>query len=469
MAHHLQLMLARLQKAGYQSQTFDLNLMRQGVHEGWVADGQARETMTLLAAELVANDVEGLGSGPVFESPASSSFSRPQSVHAVNPREFEGITTMLSQQFSDLARCFPVAAHAFHPWVQDAVREMGRVHASISAGVQRGALTRAHMVSAVLHAEYEWQRHGEDQFWNGIHLAVLKALEPESGELELLLRAHGFLGGVLRKSRDGEMVGGEREALKIQLPLMGAMLLARLQEHGVMPAIREVGFKVVAESGAGRVQTVAPEYSMLDRPLLTKVPMDAAALVSLPVTAEMVDGALWRRLQQSPFFLPHAHRLLPSNRFWGMELPWAASLSEIAAMVFDELQGGVSTFSREELAHAFGIAFEDDLLFVQDGDGKMREPAVFGVRRTPLAENTGYRLAISEYDATGECGMAPIVRLNLEIGDHQGDFARITDASYTIGGTITAQVTADRILTLSSRAQANILPIVPLNMMLLRS
>ena len=216
---------------------------------------------------------------------------------------------------------FPGAAYSYRPWY-DEIQKLDK-RADNEAKRQFVAHHYRVFKETSEWEEVEFQSVIEQKFWNKIGLKILENVE--GADYIWLRSAADFIDRIDGDDPyTGSTARAKFDAVAVQLPILSAAIALELEKHAAAHRIVRIGLETVVEAGADRkaISIKTPEFASLDVATRIHKSADPAdRLVTLPMGSAQLGEKRWKELMESPLFVKHASKLVPSDAFWDILYP----------------------------------------------------------------------------------------------------------------------------------------------------
>ncbi|HPQ80398.1 MAG TPA: hypothetical protein PLZ86_01575 [bacterium] len=422
-------LLRKFSSLNMESRLIDVPFLLRAHEEGMVDETSLEPVSSLLAQEF-ADEWVPYPIADILDEIGMS--SRPSTTGIVGKDRGTGSNLhktykLALSELGKLSTRFPEAADYYRPWLERIDKEL-ELHRSKA---EREKLEQSlNFFRKSVYRELERQDIYEKHFWNGVQAKLLDHYDSE--ENRWLTSAHYFLsmlGGANDLSHSSNVL--ELGALKLQIPILARAISHSVETQGVRFNILGLGERTLLEiRGRGsHLSLDTPEFASLGVAMGAQDARPADdRLTSIAVGPEQTGWLRWKKLIQSPLFIKHGARLLPSKAFWGVRFP--------------EFKPSDPPAFLEE--HLVGWSSEDQHLWA---------------KVLSLGKSTLYEITIVN-QMKGRGGYIPNAALSLVISD-----GKIKSANYTIfklngEGKMIVNVDKRRIENLVARASKKSAPIV---------
>lgn len=446
--------LRELHRYGFQGVAFDIPFLIRAMEDGVVKEGELLPAVALLDQEvrLAANfwpreEIEKRFS--LLISDAHKSVQAPDIFDQWQAASLLQTLTKASDLIAELSKEFPETADTYRAHYRSILQRY-----SLSQYPEKRVTLLRDLMNFIetMQLERRWQKIFESQYENTIYLGALQLVDPSAWFS--IDRTYDYLNNMgADKKHSLYTPAHDQEALAIQVPLLGAVLMARLGEERVRNLkFRAIGESVVIDAPGLEMPAVikTPLYQSLDKALMV---MDIRShderLVSLPVRRKII-GEHWQHVEASPFFLRHDEHLLPSNYFVG------GSFS-LESPKYDALD----IFVAHQMPPSYRVISHDQVRKILP-DQKVERHSVFATDRSQLLHvyvlhgdhKTRYQIVI-EYGRIDKQSFLYDVGLRLDI--RQG---ALVGAQYLINGNnpLIVELDEKRLKALIARAKKGFVP-----------
>jgi hypothetical protein len=450
--------IRELARVRFPSRAFDIPFLARALDEGIVGEEALDAALPLLVKEVDEDPHTDVWRHLYRQFPTLLAVEAGREEEA-SPGSMFSAAFRAQEAWERMFQKFPATADAY---LVRQGRLLDTFRPEEGAALHRDLAEDLEAHAEMLESEYMWQGIFEGQFHNGIGLGILRYFDLDVHQL--LAETYEFFDERgARHNPYSSATRHDRDALAIQVPILGAAILHELDVRGIRPRLRHLGGKVKVELDdhlRTAIVVGAPQYHVLDRPVLIwdeRRPDER--LVSLPTDPSLVGREAWERVTESPLFFKHGERLLPSNLIFGMCYPHSAPTCEmLAAMVEGDLPRRFRLVPRAQAQDLFpeDKEFGGRVFAIADGS-ETAERAFLEMRAEGAPKASAYRvIALLGTLRDKRVLEAAELEIDIEEGNVVGSRYRLRgDAPFTI------EVGRERTDALVARARNRFMPPAP--------
>jgi len=449
--------LKGLYSIGDQGRALNYPLLIRAMDHGLVDQDTLNRIKVILSEEIADTSVQSVDDHPAANADAAQ---KDEIILTENDRMplrtlGEGYNRTQSA-LKHLVERYPATADAYYAWYRDL---LAQPLLTLRGNEREHAAQKLHHFADTAESELVWQKIFEQNFWNSLYLGVLQNIDPESSAL--LSEAHNRFDhmGVRNDGQSAPTVQ-KRDALAMQLPLLGAEIMMALNGINAMPTILELGpeAEVALPAWNETLRFDLPAFKWVD---IARNAIDSRQydehVVSLPINVNFIGQNKWNRIVKTPFFIEHQYRLLPSNLFWrtnfSEERP--RQQDDLALMIMPQINPRFQMLPHERAKKNLKKErITKSSVFAVDATVDTKEPWIYHFRLEDRNGRANYRF-IAEYGRLINHAISRNVELQLDI-----DKGQVTHARFIlyIDRPLIVEMNAKRISHLVARARKGFIP-----------